>query len=157
MKLRLIEQACGFFTVQSGGRRNVRARLCLLWRVLAMRTMHRCRWFAFATEAAMKLRLIEQACGFFTVQSEGRRKVRARLCLWRVLAVRTMHLHRCRWFAFATEAAMKLRLIEQACGCSTVCDADGLRVRARLCLWRVRAMRTMHHLPLQRKPPWRFN
>ena len=32
------------------------------------------------------------------------------------------------------EAAMKLRLIEQACGCSMVRDCGGRKVRARLCL-----------------------
>ena len=33
-----------------------------------------------------------------------------------------------------TEAAMNLRLIEQACGCSTVREGGGLKVRARVCL-----------------------
>ena len=35
----------------------------------------------------------------------------------------------CMWFAIAT-AAIKLRLIELACGCSTVCGAGGHEVRA---------------------------
>ena len=35
-------------------------------------------------------------------------------------------------------AVMKLlRLIEQACGCSTVRGGGGLNVRARLCLWQL--------------------
>ena len=51
---------------------------------------------------------------------------------------------------------MKLRLIEQACGCSTVRGGSGLKVRARLCLWYSvgeclpRQPGTCMSLPLQR-------
>ena len=38
-------------------------------------------------------------------------------------------------FAFATEAAIKLRQIEQGGGCSTVRGGGRLKVRARLCRW----------------------
>ena len=80
-----------------------------------------CKRFDFATEAAIKLRLIEQACGCSTVRGGDRPKVRARLCLWRVRACRQDQPPApAGAFAFATEAAMNLRLIEQACGCSTV-------------------------------------
>ena len=45
---------------------------------------------------------------------------------------------------------MKLRLIEQACGCSTVRGGGGVNVRARRSVWRVLAARTrhLHLLPL---------
>ena len=72
--------------------------LALRWRVLAARhKAHQasvCRWIAFALEAAMKLRLVEQACGCSTVRSEGRLK--ARLCrshsVGECLPPGTMHL-----------------------------------------------------------------
>ena len=65
--------------------------------LLAARTRHlhlhlQAGGLAFATEAAMNLRLIEQACGCSTVRGGGRRKVRAPLCLWRVLATVAIHL-----------------------------------------------------------------
>ena len=45
---------------------------------------------------------------------------------------------------------MKLGLIEQACGCSTVRGGGGVNVRARRSVWRVLAARTrhLHLLPL---------
>ena len=39
------------------------------------------------------------------------------------------------WFACATEPLLDLRLIEQACGCSTVRGSGGLKVRACFCRW----------------------
>ena len=127
-KLRLVEQACGCSTVRGGGGLMQGAcsslPLALPWRRVlhAARTRHEApsRWrSAFATEAATKLRLIEQACGCSTVRG-GSCKV---VFQWRRVlhAARTRHEAPSRWrFAFATEAATKLRLIEQACGCSTV-------------------------------------
>ena len=67
-------------------------------------------------------------------------------------------------FAFATEAAMELRLIEQACGCSTVRDgggasscvlvsAAGTRVES-ACRHAPRTKHLQVVLPLRRKPPW---
>ena len=77
---RLIEQACNCSTVRGRGRLKVRAAslpLAFRWRALAARheapgTRHHARCLAFATEAAMKLRLIEQACGCSTVRGRGR-------------------------------------------------------------------------------------
>ena len=64
-------------------------RVALRWRVLAPRQQASAGGFVFATEAAIKLRLvIEQDCGCSTVRGEGRLKVRALRCLWRVLATR---------------------------------------------------------------------
>ena len=66
-------------------------------------------------------------------------------------------------FVIATEAAMKLRLIEQGSGCCTVRGGGRLKVRARLCRWHCggECLPPAHHapcttqvvLPLQRKPP----
>ena len=72
--------------------------------------------------AATKLRLIEPACGGFTVQGGGGRKVLCSFLLlalwWTVLAAMTMHLHLMQVVCLGSnEAATKLRLIEQACGC----------------------------------------
>ena len=143
IKLRLvIEQDCGCSTVRGGGRLKVRARLG--------------RWhsdgeccFVFATEAAIKLRLvIEQDCGCSTVRGGGRLKVRARLGRWHsdgeCLPLVVRHQGPAGGIVFATEAAMKLRLIaqamklrliKQACGCFTVGGGGRLKVRAGLCGW----------------------
>ena len=68
---------------------------------------------------------------------------------WRVIAGPTRHQSACRHdqapaassaCILGNQAAMKLRLIDQACGCSTVRgggSGSGLKVRARLCLWHV--------------------
>ena len=74
----------------------------------------------FATEAAaIKLRLIEQACGCSTVGGRGELKVRARICLWHscptVLAAAVAVARHMQVIGFATEAAaIKLRLVKQA-------------------------------------------
>ena len=82
--------------------------------------------------AIIDLRLVEKACGCSTVRGVGSLQVRARL----------YHLPSCEeclppWPAacrlLCNEAAMKLRLVEQACGCSTVRDECRLQVRAPPC------------------------
>ena len=96
-----------------------------------------------ATEAAMELRLIEQACGCSTVRWRRRRmqtrKVRARLCRWHSggeclpPGPRTCT---CRCFAFATEsrhgAPTDRASFVAAPRCAT---RSSLKVRARLCSW----------------------
>ena len=61
----------------------------------------------------MKIRLMLQACGCSTVRGGGGLKVRARLCHWHSRWQSACRLrpstYNCRWFGFATEAAMKLR------------------------------------------------
>ena len=68
--------------------------------------------FAFATEAAMKLRLIEQACRCSTVRGRGRLKVRARLCRWHYarecLPPGPVDHTPAVWFAFVMHTVMKL-------------------------------------------------
>ena len=82
-----------------------------------------------ATEvAAMKLQPIEQACDCSTVRDRGGLKVRARLCRWHsrgaCLPPGTRHLQVVSVpDAMEAAAMMMLRLIEQACGCSTMHDA----------------------------------
>ena len=88
-------------------------------------------------------RLIEQACGCSTVRGGGgfKRQVRARLCRWHScggeclppttthlnLQVRLLLQRSCR-------RHVKLRLIEQACGCSTVRGRGGLKEDTRVCV-----------------------
>ena len=99
-------------------------------------------------EQATKFRLIEQACGCFTVRGGGRLKVRARLGRWHsdgeCLPLVVRHQGPAGGIVFAMEAAMKLRLIaqamklrliKQACGCFTVGGGGRLKVRAGLCGW----------------------
>ena len=116
MKLHLIEQACGCFTVRVGGELKVRA--------------HLCRWHSERhlqdgvcpdNGAALKLRLLEQGCCGSAVRGGGGLKVRA-LSLpparsWRELdgTIRTLQASACE-----TGPPLKLRLIEQACGCALV-------------------------------------
>ena len=52
---------------------------------------------------------------------------------WRMLAARTRHLHD--RVCLCKGAAIKRRLIEQACGCFVLRVKGGLKVSARLCLW----------------------
>ena len=113
--------------------------LALRWRVLAATTTHQTHacGFGFATEAAIKLRLIEQACGCSTVRGGGQLKVRALVsAAGTPVESACRHDHApdtcCKRFDFATEAAIKLRLIEQACGCSMVRGGGRRKVRARL-------------------------
>ena len=84
----------------------------------------------------MKLRLIEQACGCSMVRGGGRLKVCAHLCLWHLSGECLPPRSRtCRCLPLFVGAAMKLRLIEQACSCGTVQGGGGLNVRAHLYLW----------------------
>ena len=115
MKLRLVEQACGCSLLRGGGGLKVRGWLCLppalVCRVLAAMTTRQLQVSAFAMNAVMKLRLVEQACGCSLVRGGGGLKVREWLCLppalvWRVLAATTTR--QLQVSAFATEAAMKL-------------------------------------------------
>ena len=77
-------------------------------------------------EVGIYLRLIEQACGLRLLHGARRRRTQGAcssvpLALrWRrMLAARTTYLHlQVVWLCNA--AAMHLRLIEQACGCSTL-------------------------------------
>ena len=124
-------------------------RVALRWRVLAPRQQASAGGFVFATEAAIKLRLvIEQDCGCSTVRGGGRLKVRARLGRWHsdgeCLPLVVRHQGPAGGIVFAMEAAMKLRLIaqamklrliKQACGCFTVGGGGRLKVRAGLCGW----------------------
>ena len=85
-------------------------------------------------------RLIEQAsCGCSIVRGGGELKVRARLCRWHSGAecLPPGHGHHsapANGFALQRSHHPALRH-EQACGCSTVCNGGGLKVRARLCYW----------------------
>ena len=132
LRLRLIEQACTCSTMHGRGGLKVRARLY--------------RWHWVGGEC------LPPEGGFCAIAARGRHEAptdRASLHLlhdarwwrtqgacsslpralggWRVLAATTTHLQDGGFF-FATEAAMKLRLIEQACGCSTVRGGGGLTV-----------------------------
>ena len=55
--------------------------------------------------------------------------------LWRVLAARTRHLHLQVLCLRNGSCEMKLRLIEQACSCSTVRGRCGAKVRDRPNVW----------------------
>ena len=95
----------------------------------------------------MNLRLIEQACCCST-DGASRRPIHGAVLVsaagtsgGECIPPRTCT---CKWFAFATEAAMNLRLIEQACGCSTVRVGGRLTVPCSslpLALWRQSACR----------------
>ena len=129
-----------------------------LWVEIACRQDHApAGGFAFASEAAMKLRLIEQACRCSTMRGAGRLKVRARLCSLHSRVESACHQNHAPagGFAFASDAAMKkLRLMEQACGCSTVRGGGRLKVRARLCRWhsRVESACRQDHAPASGLP-----
>ena len=72
--------------------------------------------------AATKLRLVEQYCGCSTVHGASGHEVRARLCRWHLdgeCLPRTDQAPQAFWLC--NGAAIKLRLIELACSCSTVC------------------------------------
>ena len=80
-------------------------------------------WFAFATEAAMQLRLKDRASLRLLHGARRRRRtqdlVRARLCRWHsggecLLPRPSAPAPARRWFAFATEAVMQLRLKDRA-------------------------------------------
>ena len=94
----------------------------LWWRVLAATSTHLQEVvFPLQRRPPLRLRLIEQACICFTSSMHGRGglKVRARLCRWHwvggeCLPLRPRTCRRC--LRLCDGAAMKLRLIEQACG-----------------------------------------
>ena len=54
---------------------------------------------------------------------------------FRVVAAMTRHLPARCSLGLCTRAAIKLRLIEQACDCSTVRVGGGCKVHARVCRW----------------------
>ena len=137
--------------------------------VVQGRTVQGARWFCLCNRSRhgaptdrASLRLLHGA------RRRRSLKVRARLCRWHssgeCLPPRTTHHAPAGGFAFATEAAMELRLIEHACGCSTVRDGGGasrcVLVSAAGTLVESacrHAPRTKHLqvvLPLRRKPPW---
>ena len=81
--------------------------------------------------AAMKLRLIEQACGCSTVRGSGRVKVRGRLLLlalgWRVRATTTRHLQ---VVCLGIGTTMELRLIEACFAGPPRCE-QGVKTRSK--------------------------
>ena len=76
-------------------------------------------------DAVMKLRLIEQACGYYTVRCGGGLKLGALECVcvplalgWKCIPPRPCApLQDLQVVCLCNDAVMKLRLIEQACGC----------------------------------------
>ena len=109
-------------------RRTQGACSCLcLWHSDAA-TTHLAKCFTFATEAAMQLGLIGQACGCCTGRGGGRLKVRARVSASgpRVLRLGSLQVP---WLS--DEGTMRLRLIEQACGWSMVRGGGGRKVCSR--------------------------
>ena len=137
VKLRLIEQACRCSMVRGGGglKEVLHARLCR-WHsssgeCLPPRPMHlhlQVRLHCRQRHRHVKQRLIEQACGCSMVRGGGGLKeVRARLCGWHssggeCLPPTTMHLHLQVRLLLKRSCRrhVKQRLIEQACGCSTM-------------------------------------
>ena len=97
--------------------------------------------FVIATEAAMKLRLIEQGSGCCTVRGGGRRKVRARHYCWHCGGECLPPAHQardtCRWCCLCNGSRHEAPTdrAELACGCATVRGGGRLKVRARLCRW----------------------
>ena len=122
INLRLVEQACGCSTVR-GGRLKVLACSCLPpalgWRVLATATthlqcgLHRSQHQAPTDGASLRL-----------LDSERRRRTQSTCVL--VSASATCNV--------VIGAAIKLRLVEQACSSTTVRGGGGLKVHARVCL-----------------------
>ena len=119
-----------YSSVRSGGRLKVlRARRCrwhggVRWKVLAAKIQNgTCRWCVFATEATVKLQLIESSLRLLHGAMRTEADSRCVLVAAAGTAVESAcHQARgtCRWCNFATGDAIYLRLIEQACGCSTV-------------------------------------
>ena len=132
MKLRLIEQACGCSArcvVEADSRCVLGVLgLALRWRVLGATKFNRapsCRLFVPCTRAAKELRLIEQAQAVVLHGAWWRRTQCACQCsAWRghsggeCLPPRT---ERMQVLVPCTDAAIKLRLVEQVCGCSAGC------------------------------------
>ena len=134
VKLRLIEQACGCSMLRGGGGLKVRARVETV-HAAATRHIHvQCvcsgllQWSCHAASTGRA----SGRCGCLTVRSAGGLRVRAQLLTFnsRVQSdCRRDQAHA--MCSFCNGAAMKLRLVEQACGCSKVRGGDGLKVRAR--------------------------
>ena len=137
--LQLLHGVCGAGGLEVNGLEDG-ARLCrrhssgLCFAALQPGT---CRCVRLCNGAATKLRLIEQSCDCSIVRGAGVLEVNgledgARLCRRHSggdCFPQPIQAPACMWFAIAT-AAIKLRLIELACGCSTVCGAGGHEVRA---------------------------
>ena len=123
MNIRLIGQACGCSTVRGGD--GLKESRCV--RVSDAGTPNRhLQVFCLCNGATMQLRLIGQGCGCSMVRGGGGlMTVSARLCRRHSTqalagADGTSSRHHLQVFCLCNGAATLIRMIEQACGCSTV-------------------------------------